>query len=1008
MKLTFNKSILLFTIISLASCHSNQGKRLELITLIQGENHLTRLESGHVQKFRIQSPVHDLIKVNVNQCTYDIEIKFRNKKGDWVFIDSPSGNNSNESFLIEVFPDSDFIFEIYAIEPYKKTGYVELTYESQKGDADFHRRMQAERNYQLGCRKLFAPDKSTQNLAIEEFKSSIEIYHSIGDLELEAESLLKLGLAYYKTSHFLKAIDTCLIALNIYKNTGNIKLEAYLYNTIGASYQRIQNFDEALRYYYKTIIAWERSDKTSIISTTYSNISSIYFRKGYYQLSKFFLDLSFQTSKRGRNHIDFIIAHNQFGKYYFSNGQFDLSIEHFKKAHEIGLISKNFTNDAYALSTINLGRSYMQLNRYEDARVWAMRGIDAASKLNFHRTEAIALWSLGNIELHEGNLDLAKKIMNKALQKETKDWADNTYLSLAIATLFEALKEDLNPFAKAQRLDDAMSYIYLARQNDPDASVETQSFYWEARILWEKRNPAAIDQLSKGISNIEDKRNQTEDDLSQVSFFATQLHYYQLRLDILFARYQKTGKQEVLDDIFMTCEKIRARTLLDIINHQKPTPEGLPSSQDLLTYYRLLFEMEAHFNDNDILTQLEEKTLPLAKKIALMDMDRPLDISVAIQNARKIGQAIADPNTLLISYAFGLEKAYLLALDHQGLTVHDLGDFELLREKVIEICQFYQDHPISRRDRAPQSFRESMRELSHILLSPIKNLADYGRLVFIPDSLLQRVPFAALNMGGDHAPADSKRLVDQFEIAILPSASVWLALRNRSNQKKAVGNGLAIVANPVFNADDPRLVGNPVIKDSRDFLPMLPGTQKEAEGIAALTAEKTYVATGFAATRALVRSRRLEDYRYLHFATHGDIDMENPDRSSLIFSRFNERGQSIDGALRLSDIARLSLRADLVSLSACETAKGKIIRGEGLMSLARGFMAAGVPRVLGTLWRVPDDATTHFMTGFYRALLLENYPPAQALRQAQLAQRKQERWQDPYFWAGFVIIGDWQ
>jgi CHAT domain-containing protein len=168
-------------------------------------------------------------------------------------------------------------------------------------------------------------------------------------------------------------------------------------------------------------------------------------------------------------------------------------------------------------------------------------------------------------------------------------------------------------------------------------------------------------------------------------------------------------------------------------------------------------------------------------------------------------------------------------------------------------------------------------------------------------------------------------------------------------------------------------------------------------------------ALDFAASRDTATSSELGQYRIIHFATHALIDSVHPELSGIVLSLVDNQGRAKDGFLRTDDIFSLKLSADLVVLSACRTGLGKDVRGEGLIGLTRGFMYAGAPRVVVSLWRVNDQATAEFMSRFYKTML--NGPgqsPASALRQAQLEMLKDKRWQSPYFWAGFVLQGEWR
>jgi CHAT domain-containing protein len=192
-------------------------------------------------------------------------------------------------------------------------------------------------------------------------------------------------------------------------------------------------------------------------------------------------------------------------------------------------------------------------------------------------------------------------------------------------------------------------------------------------------------------------------------------------------------------------------------------------------------------------------------------------------------------------------------------------------------------------------------------------------------------------------------------------------------------------------------------------LAALPGTQQEADQILKLVSDQDHY-TAFALNANKVNATRpdLAQYRIVHFATHGILDTENPERSGIALSLVDAQGQPQDGFLRLNDIFNLNLPAELVVLSACQTGLGKEVRGEGLVGLTRGFMYAGAPRVLVSLWSVNDESTAKLMALFYNAMLNQHLPPAAALRAAQIELRKNKKWQDPYYWAAFTLQGEWQ
>jgi CHAT domain-containing protein len=304
-----------------------------------------------------------------------------------------------------------------------------------------------------------------------------------------------------------------------------------------------------------------------------------------------------------------------------------------------------------------------------------------------------------------------------------------------------------------------------------------------------------------------------------------------------------------------------------------------------------------------------------------------------------------------------------------------------------------------------------------------------GTLLVVSDGMLQYIPFAALPLPS----SPGERLITRQRVVSLPSASALAVLRDELRGRPRPPKTLAVLANPVFRRDDPRLAKvrraeKTAVAHRRGLPPRgtgsqgagpadtweleeLPWSEEEARAIAGMDPDprQKLTALGFNASVETVLKGRLRDYRYVHFATHGFLDNMRPQMSSLALSRFDSKGRALEiHDLRLQDIYNLQLNADLVVLSACQTALGKEIRGEGLMGLTRGFMYAGSARVLASLWSVEDRATSKLMEKFYRHLLGEHLSPAQALRSAQLDLANDRRWSRPYYWAGFSLQGEWR
>jgi CHAT domain-containing protein len=460
--------------------------------------------------------------------------------------------------------------------------------------------------------------------------------------------------------------------------------------------------------------------------------------------------------------------------------------------------------------------------------------------------------------------------------------------------------------------------------------------------------------------------------------------------------------------------------------------------------------------------------------------------------AKQIQSELLDQDTVLLEYSLGEHKSFLWAVTPSAIKSVDLPGREEIESAVRRFYSFLTernrrvpgetlDQRRIRIQQADGEYPTIAAALSRMLLGPIASELKNKRLLIVGEGALQYLPFAALpdplatgpesasqtasqqasqSAGKTDAVAapsgpDTLPLVAGHEIITLPSAAVLAVLRRESAGRPNAEKTVAVFADPVFSADDPRVKaagaatelpynattrpdkattrpdkattrpdkttaapdqsepGTDAVRSATESglagLVRLRFSRREADQIVRLASEgKRLEAVDFAANRTAAISPDLAHYSILHFATHGLINNQHPELSGVVLSLVDERGRSQNGYLRLYDIYNLKLDAGLVVLSACQTALGKDIKGEGLIGLTRGFMYAGAPRVVASLWQVDDRATADLMGGFYAAMLRQGLRPAAALRYAQLSAFKDRRWQSPYYWAAFTLQGEWK
>jgi len=400
-----------------------------------------------------------------------------------------------------------------------------------------------------------------------------------------------------------------------------------------------------------------------------------------------------------------------------------------------------------------------------------------------------------------------------------------------------------------------------------------------------------------------------------------------------------------------------------------------------------------------------------------------LNNSVTAQLSLEKLQSLLHPDQLLLSYYLRGDELLVWVIDQTSVRDHKLGATETIAMQVRSLLQQAQ-HPRNARGRIEQLAAE----LGQSLLAPAAaQLAAASEVLVQADAVLNSLPFALLTYADAqdtvHALAD-KPLLSVPSAALLaqsgqlqPASAQDLAGSaehdhgdaSNPTASTAAGSGqqtMLVLADPDWEgADEPSplyprnsLVGR-LLRDTGSA--RLPGTRREAEAIAALqSSTRVDLRLGRVASSEFITGGGLADYQLVHIASHGLVDLQYPMLSSLLLANEHGNGPAL---LRPHDILGLDLQARLVVLSGCETGQGRIIAGDGAMSLARPFLIAGAEQVLSSLWKVDDHRTAMFMQRFYQYLLVDRLDSAHALQQTQAWMRSQPATAHPYFWAGFVL-----
>src|ERR1700722_6539337 len=484
---------------------------------------------------------------------------------------------------------------------------------------------------------------------------------------------------------------------------------------------------------------------------------------------------------------------------------------------------------------------------------------------------------------------------------------------------------------------------------------------------------------------------------SRMLFAASHRKSYDLAIDLAMRLHDNAKAFEL-------SERARARTFVDLIrgarldirqgvdpallDRERNVQESLNEKQEQLT--RLL----AASHTAAAAEQAKKEIDGLVEKYETVEAEirRTSPRYAALLEPHALSLAdlqsnLLDSQTAIAEFWLGEERSYgwlVTKTDCLGFELPARREIEALARRAYSALTARnvprEETPEQRQARVSASDREfasASVELSHMLLGPMKGLSGARRLWVVSDGALEYLPFAALPTPGSTAP-----LVATYRIARLPSASVLAEVRQQLSDRQPAPRAVAVFADPVFQVDDERVVksqapSRPAIDIPRGAedvdlasLPRLWFSRREADAVAALAPRGAIrEALDFDASRTEAEKPALADYRVLHFATHAFLDSRHPELSGLVLSMVDRGGHPPDGFLRLNEIYNLKLNADLVVLSGCQTALGQEVRSEGLVGLTRGFMYAGAPQVLASLWDLRDRATAEFMSRFYEPLL---------------------------------------
>jgi CHAT domain-containing protein/tetratricopeptide (TPR) repeat protein len=959
--------------------------------------------------------------------------------------DSPNGNWGPEPVLIVAPVTGEYRIEVRAPGNSARAGRYKIELLAlREATAIDQGHVTAQRALDEGAKLMRQQTATARQTAIEKYQSALPLFQAAGDTYGFALANLRLGIAYFSLNEFRAARQFFEWTLKLSVALKDRRLEAGTETYMGGTLEILGDVAKALEHQQQALKLARENGPRIAEGNALSNIGKIYNDLADWQKALEYYQQALPVFKSLNLAQNQAITLNNIGIAYGQSGEQQKALDYLQQALPLLRIAGNKNSEAYTL--LNIGREYRRMKQYDKAFDYYGQAQAIQRETGNRAQSGETLDEIGIAYAAQEQYDKALDYHRQSLeiQRASGNIRREALVLTNLGTAYNGLKQ---PEKAAEQFNSALA-IFRSIDDQASAAMALEGL---ARSEQKRGNlEDARKLIEESLALRETVRSRSGSLELRASYRATIERAYEFYIDLLMEQHALNPLHGFDAEALKASERGRARSLLEQLSEARiDIREGVDvvliekerdlsrvlnakaqremqlkarrgSNEEIATLHRELGALEDEYQ------QVQAAIRKSSPQYSALTQPQPLDL-------KGIQQQL-DRDTVLLQYALGEERSYVWAVTQNSLRTYVLrkrADVEGIAREVYDSLVARSvvkslETPAQRSRRIAQAdvnFQQAAARLSQLILSPVSAQLTAKRLVVIADGALQYVPFAALTVStGPYRP-----LVFDHELVSLPSASSLAVQRQNLKDRAPAPKSVAVVADPVFSTNDARLKGGaqaPAVTDAAATriiehlqgtakgqlsIPRLPFTRWEADQILAVApAGATFKAVDFNANRSIATGGELSKYRYVHFATHGYLDTSRSNLSAIVLSLFDEQGKPQDGFLRAHDIYNLKLPAELVVLSACETGLGKEVTGEGLEGLTRGFMYAGARRVIVSLWNVNDKATAALMQHLYAGMLRNGKTPAAALRAAQIEMLRTRQWQSPYFWAPFVMQGEWK
>ena len=840
--------------------------------------------------------------------------------------------------------------------------------------------------------------------AFNYLEKSLAIFEEVGAKKQQVRALHAIGIAYENDRRRELAIKTFEISLPLSEQLGDTEMTARILNGLGTSYTELGNLEVGLEYYQKARVISEQAGHKMILNQVLNNIGRIYTAQGRYKEALDYLHKALKIVEDMGSAADRRSLANKLqsiGLIHRRQGNYDQALAYARRS----LAIFEQTDDKFAVANLqnNIGVIYKAQGSNAQALEWFQKALAGYEAQKATPGIARSLNNIGDTYRSLGRYDEALEPLQKGLRLREQG-NDRGAISLSLNNLGRLYDEQGK---YAELLDVSRRAAQISESvNDPEELWTAQEKIGRAQFALGQPD-AARESFLAAIATLESFRaNVAGGEQQQQSFLEGRLAPWLGMIDVLVS-------QDKSAEALRFAEQSKARVLLDTLqagranireSRSKEEQKGEEELRRRLVSLNSKLTTEVRREKPDATRVTELKAQIEKARLEYEDFQTRLYLAhpeikvrrgqAPVIKSEELGAILPDAASAVLEYVVGKNQTYLFVAT-KGKAEPDVCVYTLpiKRDELIKGTEAFRQQ-LAGRD---LGFRVSAVQLYETLLKPAEaQLRGKSNLIIVPDNSLWDLPFQALLNGAN------RFLIQDAAIAYAPSLTVLREMTKRRQAPSAGPASLFALGNPA--------VGNETIESAevarRDGkLESLPEAEQEVKALGRLYgASRSKVYTGADAREDRVKSEASRA-KILHFATHGILNNVSPMYSHLALA---EGGADEDGLLEAWELMQLDLQADLVVLSACETARGRIGAGEGMIGFSWAMFMAGVPSIVVSQWKVESAGTRDLMVDFHRGLLTTKSKPTktEALRQAALKLMKNPATSHPFYWAGFVLVGD--